>query len=130
MPVEYAYIGTAESAEGNADIVEAKGPDGFAARLFLDQRSHRPLMLTYEAYDPRMFVIPSGRHGSSPAGVATEPSLQPVKQTLFFDDYRAENGVMLPHRVTRAVDGETDEEWTFKTITLNPAFKPDAFSDK
>jgi hypothetical protein len=49
---------------------------------------------------------------------------------MFLDDYRAEDGVLLPHKVSRSVDGKTTEEWTFKTIKVNPAFKPDAFSGK
>jgi hypothetical protein len=38
--------------------------------------------------------------------------------------------VLLPHKVSRSVDGKTTEEWTFKTIKVNPAFKSDAFSGK
>jgi hypothetical protein len=30
----------------------------------------------------------------------------------------------------RSIDGKPNEEWTFKTIKLNPAFKPDTFSGK
>jgi hypothetical protein len=28
------------------------------------------------------------------------------------------------------IDGKTTEEWTFKTIKVNPAFKADTFSKK
>ena len=47
---------------------------------------------------------------------------------MFLDDYQAVDGVMLPHHITRSIDGKTNEEWTFTTIKVNPAFKADAFS--
>jgi hypothetical protein len=38
------------------------------------------------------------------------------------------DGVMLPHHITRSVGGEANEELTFKTIKVNPAFKAEAFA--
>ena len=49
---------------------------------------------------------------------------------MFFDDYKQVDGVWLPHHVSRSIDGKPSEEWTFKTIKVNPAFKADAFSAK
>ena len=37
---------------------------------------------------------------------------------------------MLPHRMARSIDGKPTEETTFKTIKINPAFKPDTFAAK
>src|SRR5262249_48228397 len=54
FPVEYSYAGEAESPDGKADALNVKGPGGFAARLFLDQKTHRPLMLAYNAKKPRI----------------------------------------------------------------------------
>ena len=42
-----AWIGTAQSPEGNADVLEVKNADGVATRLFLDVTTHMPLMLTW-----------------------------------------------------------------------------------
>src|SRR5262245_40346531 len=42
-PVEYSFAGEAESPDGKADALNVKGPDGFTARLFLDQKTHFPL---------------------------------------------------------------------------------------
>src|SRR5207344_3674221 len=44
LPLEFSAGGEAESDEGKADVLEAKGGGNFAARIFLDQKSHRPLM--------------------------------------------------------------------------------------
>jgi hypothetical protein len=137
MPVEFSDGGEAESPDGKADVVHVKGPGSFAARLFLDKSSHRPLMLSYQGVAPRM-VMQTMRGGPPPAAVApphdpeggAPPTPQAVDIQMFLDDYRAEDGVMLPHKVSRSVDGKTTEEWTFKTIKINPAFKADAFSGK
>jgi hypothetical protein len=42
-----AWIGTAESPEGKADVLEVKNADGVATRLFLDTATHMPLMMTW-----------------------------------------------------------------------------------
>ncbi len=55
---------------------------------------------------------------------------QLVDISMFLDDYKAVDGVMLPHHMTRSIDGKPNEEWTFTTIKVNPVFKPDTFSVK
>jgi hypothetical protein len=138
MPLEFAYGGEAEAADGTADVINVKGPNSFVAQLFLDKSTHRPLMLAYKGVSPQMRVqtqqrspsghdtMPTGEHGES----AAAPSPQLVDISMFLDDYKSIDGVLLPHHITRSVDGQTNEEWTFKTIKVNPAFKADTFSVK
>jgi hypothetical protein len=47
MRAQYTYVGEAESPDGKAYVIEAKDEDGFTARLFIDQNSKLPLMVTY-----------------------------------------------------------------------------------
>jgi len=139
MPLEFTDGGEAESPDGKADVVNVNGPGSFAARLFFDKSSHRPLLLSYQGIAPRM-VMQTMRGGPAPdaaaaqrhanEAAAAQPPPQAVDIQMFLDDYRPVDGVMLPHHVSRSVDGKTTEEWTFKTIKVNPAFKPDAFSGK
>ncbi len=71
FPATYAYAAQAESPDGRADVIDVKGPDNFAVRLFLDSESHLPLMLTYSAPEPRMMVrtlARPGRGAPPPAG--------------------------------------------------------------
>jgi hypothetical protein len=42
-----AWIGTAQSPDGTADVLEVKPADGTATRLFLDSTTHMPLMMTW-----------------------------------------------------------------------------------
>lgn len=131
MPIEFTAAGQAESPDGKADVIDLKGPGSFAARLFLDASSHRPLMLTYRGIVPRMIVTTQrgADHAGPPAPAAPPPPAgEPADITMFLDDYRPVDGVLMPHHISRSVDGEPNEDWTFKTIKLNPAFKPDTFS--
>ena len=137
MPLEYAYGGEAEADDGKADVVDAKGPGSFAVRLFLDQKTHRPLMLAYRGAAPRM-VMRTQRGDGPPPGAGVPPGIpagelpppQIVDLQLFLDDYRSVDGVLLPHRLSRSIDGKPNEEITFKAIRINPAFKADAFTAK
>jgi hypothetical protein len=136
MPLEFSSAGVAESPDGTADVVLAKGANGFEARLFLDPKSHRLLMLTYRGLDPRMFpsasrATPAGRASTSAdRGTAAVGVPGIVEIALYVDEYRAEEGLRLPHSASLAVDGQVEETWSFKKIRLNPVFGPSAFTDK
>jgi len=97
-----AWIGTAQSPEGTADVLEIKF-DGAPTRLFLDSSTHLPLMLTWAA----------GRNRT---------------QEMHLSDYKAIGGIKLPHLVTRGANGETSEEWTIKSYKINPTFKANTFT--
>lgn len=51
---EYSYLGEAESVEGKAYVISVKNADGLAARLFVDEQTHLPLMVTYQGPQPRV----------------------------------------------------------------------------
>ncbi|MBI3490184.1 MAG: hypothetical protein HY047_00045 [Acidobacteria bacterium] len=131
--VEFTYAGEAESPDGKADVLDLKGVGSFAAKLFLDKSNHRPLMLTYRGVAPRV-VVQTRRGGPPPSAAPGQPGDTPASEvvdiSLFLDDYKSVDGVLLPHHITRSVGGETNEEWTFKTVKVNPAFKAETFSGK
>jgi hypothetical protein len=138
FPVEYAYAGEAEAPDGKADVIDVKGPNGFAARLFLDQKTHKPLMLTFKGRKPRVVMqTVSGpsksqeeiekRIKDSEAEAAKQPE---VEFQIRFSDYRDVSGVSLPHRLTRSVDGEVNEEWEMSKFKINPSLKPEKFEKK
>lgn len=136
MPLEYSYGGEAESPDGKADVIDVTGPGSFVARLLLDQSTHRPLMLAYKGVAPRMMISTShdgpppdaARADRDAQGALPEPSI--VDINMYFDEYKAIDGVLLPHHVTRSIDGKTNEEWTFKTAKINAPFAPDTFKAK
>jgi len=129
LPLEFSAGGEAESDEGKADVLDAKGGGNFATRILLDQKSHRPLMLMYRGVAPRVMIQtqqgpppPDGGRAEPPHDAPTASAPQVVDITLYLDDYKAVDGVMLPHHMARSVDGKPTEDTTFKTIKINPAF--------
>jgi hypothetical protein len=139
--IQFTYAGEANSADGKADIVDAKGADGFAARLFLDRNTHQPLMLSYHAVIPKA-VIRTMQSTSREEGEKHAKDLE--KQTademakaqqnaqeseiqIFYSDYRPVDGVLLPHKMSRSVNGEVTEEWEITKFKVNPTLKADRF---
>lgn len=51
-PLQYSYGGDAEAPDGKADIIIVKGADDFTGKLFVDQKSHLPLMFSWMAKEP------------------------------------------------------------------------------
>jgi hypothetical protein len=164
-----AWIGTAQSPDGTADVLEVKGADGVATRLFLESNTHVPLMITWSSGGgQRGFrgggqgqagpgqggqgrggnVGQGGQRGQDgaarggdaapPAGAApdtiqgrrTRPAGGGAAATLemHVSEYKAVNGVKLPHLITRGTNGETAEEWIIKSYRINPTFKGNTFT--
>jgi hypothetical protein len=137
------WIGTAESADGTADVVEFRPPDGTAAtRLFLDSASHMPLMITWQAaaagrgrggrrgggQGGAPGGAQPGGQGDAPAAPAQPP--QPVTQRMTLGDYKETGGIKLPHAITRGIGGQTTEEWSIDRYRVNQTFRPDTFEQK
>jgi hypothetical protein len=107
FPVTFTYAGVAEAPQGQADVLEVKGPDNFSARLFVFRETHLPVMLTWEG---------PGRGASAP-----------VENRLYYADYRDVDGMKLPFRLRRAVGAETLEETTFDRFRINARIDPRRF---
>jgi hypothetical protein len=139
FPVEYSFAGEAESPDGKADALDVKGPGGFAIRLFLDQKTHRPLMLTYNARKPRIMTqtaAPGGNRNPEEMEkrmkeMEAETAKQPeVEFRIYLSDYREVNGVTIPHKMTRSIEDEVNEELEIKNVKINPQLKPEKFVKK
>lgn len=141
--LEFNYAGEAVADDGRADVIDATGPENFAARLFLDKETHLPLMLTYRAPKPRMItammrstdnkkkqedILKEAREKASQELATAKP--EEVEMQLRLTDYRKTGGLLLPHRITQGSDGEVNEEWEIKTYEFNPQFKADKFQKK
>ena len=59
----FTYVGKAESPDGEADVLDAKGEGNFAARLFVDAKTHLPVMLTYQDRERNFRIKPSAAQG-------------------------------------------------------------------
>ena len=137
--VEFSYGGQAEAPEGKAEVLIVKGPGDFNGKLFLDEKTARPLMLVYQDVPRRMQMRragpgeapPAGGHGGGGAIAPTGPPPQELKEAqMFLSDYKTEGGVSFPRSVVIKIqDGQT-EEWTVSKIKVNPAFGADHFKKR
>jgi hypothetical protein len=136
---EYSYLGEAQSVEGKAFVIEAKNADGLAARLFIDEQSHLPLMVTYKAAKPRVVTqtmsAPAGAHGAAPQTEAVKTAQDAANQTpemadytVYFEDWRDADGVKFPFKMRRATGGNTTEEWSISKVKLNPKIDAKKFA--
>ena len=79
---------------------------------------------------------PPGAEGQRPSPeevrrrIESMPPPTPSMFTLFLGEYKKVDGVMLPHRLTYAVEGKTVEEWTLEKVKVNPSVKADLFEKK
>ena len=129
---QVTWIGTAEAPDGKADVLEITPAAGPVMRLFLDASSHMPLMITWQGAAPQLMI--AGRRGGrgegrgdAPAG-GRGPGGPPATLRLTLAEYKAVNGVQLPHLMTRGANDMTIEEWTIDSYRVNPAFRADVFT--
>lgn len=65
---QYTFAGEAESPDGKAFVIDVKNADNFAARLFIDQQTSLPLMVTYRGPQPRMMTSGPAAAGAGAGG--------------------------------------------------------------
>jgi len=131
-----AWVGTAQSPDGTADVVEVKPAEGAATRVFLDSTTHMPVMTTTTGLGGgrgRRGGGADGRAGGADGraggadGRAGAPA-QPITIETHLSEYKAVNGIKLPHLITRGVNGQTNEEWELKNYRINPNLKQNTFT--
>jgi hypothetical protein len=101
FPMTFTYGGQVEAPGGMADGIEGKGPNGFVVHLFIDAKTHLPLMLNY---------------------------LNGVQNVqMWLKDYKAEEGVLFPHTITWIANGNLTEEFQASKFKINPKFSAGKF---
>jgi len=128
--VSYTYLGEAESTDGKAYVINARNDDGFETRLFVDEDSHLPLMITYRGPLPRIVrqtteVSPDDIQKQLNAMQAQPPEMGEF--TIYFEDWRNVEGVKFPFKMRRATGGTTSEEWNVTSLKVNPKIDPKKF---
>ena len=146
FPLEFGYSGTAESPDNKAHVVTVTGPEAFEAKLFVDTTSHLPLMLTWMDLEP--LVITSGGPGAGAVQIRSpedmerlrrelderrrqaEANRRTVEYRLFYADYQVFDGVKIPTRLQRMIDGSPVEELVLEKVEINGRFDTKLFDVK
>lgn len=68
FPLQFTYAGVAEAPDGKADIIDVKGDGDFAGKLFVDQKSHLPLMFSWMAKEPMQMTQSVGGNRAGGSG--------------------------------------------------------------
>jgi hypothetical protein len=139
--VEYKYAGESDVEDTPADVVEVTGPDKFTVRLFLDKKTHVPLLLSYRGPKPQIRTMarptdgnartPQVKVGPEGAEKKLTAELPAVPEEVDFfirlTDHKKVDGVMLPHKFTFLTESEVSEEFEVSKYQVNPQFKADKF---
>ena len=135
-----AWVGIAESPDGKADVLEARYADDRPTRLFLESKTHMPLMMQWEAAPAvggGRGQRGAGRRGGGGGGRGAAPDAAGARQggpppldtfDMTFSDHREVNGIRLPHVITRGTNGKTTERWTVSRYRINQILGADTFT--
>jgi hypothetical protein len=87
-PLTFTYVGEAEAPQGKADVLDAKGPNNFTIRLFVNKETHLPIMVSWTPPAPAgrgpgrgPAPAPPGAPGAAPAGRGAPPAGGPPAVT-------------------------------------------------
>ena len=141
LAVEYKYAGESDVEDAKADVIDVSGPDNFSVRVFFDQKSHLPLLLSYRGPKPRVMTMTRQAGGAAkPEDLkkaqedaekkmhAETPSApEEVDFYIRLSDHKKVAGIMLPHKLTFLTESEVSEEFEISKYQLNPQFKADHF---
>jgi hypothetical protein len=139
VDIKFELVGEAESPDGKAWMVDAKGPENFALRLFIDQKTNLPVMASwrgYQAVRPVMRSIQMSGDGHTPPDPkkleaearASMPKPKEVEFELRLGEYEKQGGVLFPKISTMHSEDKLIEEFEIKSVKVNPSnLKPEKF---
>jgi len=59
---------------------------------------------------------------------AREAARKVVEFRIYYSNFKAVNGVLLPHTLQRSIDGKPTEETTFEQFKINPKIDKQKFA--
>ena len=120
---DFSYAGEGDVDGSSCDILEARNGNS-TVKLFLDKFTHLPRMMSYQGHKPSILrittdVMKNESNAKVFTGKLDNPELAEFQ--IRFSDYRAVNGVLLPHRWTQTLGGIADEIVDVTSYEINPA---------
>lgn len=121
--VNYTFAGESSVDGTTCNVVEAKA-NGSTFKIFLDKATNVPKMISYMAAPLKMFRMEKPADSANEKDVKVfvskmEPSEQ-VEYQLKLSDFRSVGGLLLPHKWTESVGGETTETIDISGYEVNP----------
>lgn len=136
VEINYIYAGETTVDGTSCDIVEANS-NGSTFKLFLDKATNLPKMISYMAAPMNIFRMkkPASPDASNQKDIKvivskTAASGQQVEHQLKLSDFRSVGGLLLPHKWTESVGGETNETIDISGYEINPANIAEKFQNQ
>lgn len=163
-PLTFAYVGadtvtfTRGGPATSVHVIEARDSTNFAFRLYLDQVTHLPVIVSWLARPPVVYsqsmyvttqggistpanvppaIVPMTSGQAPPGGVTiTSPNavanptagMANIEYRRAVTDYKLQDGVRWPHRFTTRVGDRVSEDLRLGKFNLNKPIKASTFS--
>ena len=118
--LQFSDGGEAGSPGAGADLVDVKGASDFAVRLSFDRQTHHLITLTYR--EPPANGVPASDPSTASRDNQVFKSIEgpaAPETRMRLEQYRADDGIVFPHRVTIELEGLRDV-WRISRFTVNP----------
>lgn len=125
---QFNHAETVKSGQNLVEAIEISGDENFAARLFIDQNSLLPAMISY-----RDFVKLGEGYVVSANPDAESGQVEEISVQFLFSDYRVvkdKNAMLLPFQIVKAVNGTIVSEWKIDRYKINPDLNLKKFEKK
>lgn len=138
--LSFTYVGKAESPDGEAEVLDVKGEGNFKARLFVDAKTHLPVMLTYQERERNFRQVQRNQGETDEAFRARiraereasgpPPPPKMIDISMFITEHKDVGGVLVPHHFTMQTGDKPTEEWELKKSKANPKLDDEQFKRK
>ena len=127
--LQFSDGGITEVDGKQADLVYARGPGAFEARLSFDNGSHL-VMMTYD--EPPTVRAPNTNvpRGGEPIFTSIEPAPGEYEVQVRLTDYRVDDGIAFAHRLESRAGPAAVENWQISRFKVNPSLNPRRFDPK
>ena len=79
-PLTFTHVGLAEAPQGEADVLDVKGPGNFSVRYFVDRKTHLPIMVSWQVPATNVIVAIPGQPApnASPGAIVVDAPPPPA----------------------------------------------------
>lgn len=133
--VNYTFAGETTVDGATCNIVEVAS-NGSTFKVYLDKSTNLPKMISYMAAPMKIFKFekPASADAANKKEVQVfvnkMDNVEPVEHQLKLSDFRSVGGLLLPHKWTESVGGETGETVDISNYEINPANIADKFKNE
>jgi hypothetical protein len=109
-PLSFGHAGQAEAPEGKADVLDVKGAGNFSARLFIDSKTHLPLMLSWTS-PPNLVPVVAGQKPPAnlpPGSVTFETPIPPSESATAEEKKKFEDEALAARKKAMASTRPTE----------------------